>query len=1040
MNSSALIPKLSQSFSNCTLASSDLDVVRCERVYKNRPRSIYFFRSAPTLPTDEELTRIHQDVVSPSYFQAQDSSRWNHFVVLVADDAGRDSAVFRSRQRKIETDKNYARKLVVFQSELNAFVDRSLTRTEPGAPADSVVNTWIQMLQAAGLAQIQGDTPRAQLVRDIRAGKINPETSPVAIRTVVAEPSAKDPEAHFIKTFEIRRFDTRKISGTFELGRVNLLRGPNGSGKTSLFEAIEHFLCGATYRSGGQSEELDAIATFPDGKPIRYKAQSNAAYQEKDLRWYGRTINRGNRLYEGFARFNFLNTDAAAHFARERDLPDLKDALSMVALGPDAAHTWNRTGEFEEDISKELATLNNSVAELNSRLETANARLGALQTVSPQVEAQRSILDDALQQLGWPQRRPASNEVEEAEWFKELAVLRVFVEASNRAGGQPSLVAINDAVAQITADLKQLTELDSRGNANVQRANELERRRGAQYQRSNALRRLEKYVRTGFAALRDSEIQCEKLSGELAQRLIAPPDLDLLRQLVTEVGGSDWTQVMFDDVLHQKIVTERQQLESTNRQRVEVEQQLRSAKALVSEIHRLGHQFADARPHATECPMCRTAMGMTELLTRLSQATAQSTPSVEFNTLSQAAADMRAKIDRWIAVQLTSTRLKTATLGAGRVTMKDLIEQSLRDQEALEQLQAQLSQLGSQLAALHKAGFEEQDHASLIARLRSEPDLEQHLDHIDLELVERLVQETDAAAVSLAVEENGLRQEVEAVAVGKSALCQKYRIAVANADETRKLIQTQLDTLTNLRGCLQRLPLSISRRGADDLRNLTANATKALKAVDDLNAQIQKERARNSEIKVLQAQISRDLDLEKKGKAESERLAAALRVLRDLRRNYSLDAGLSNFLMANLDAIQDIFSRIHVPHELRLSSLADFRMERIGSKKSVALTQVSTGQRAALVLSVFFALNLSLREGPPQMLIDDPIAHIDDLNALSFLDFLADVAESGKRQIFFATANEKLANLFQKKMEFLGSDLKIYDMPEARLASPTLPA
>ena len=81
--------------------------------------------------------------------------------------------------------------------------------------------------------------------------------------------------------------------------------------------------------------------------------------------------------------------------------------------------------------------------------------------------------------------------------------------------------------------------------------------------------------------------------------------------------------------------------------------------------------------------------------------------------------------------------------------------------------------------------------------------------------------------------------------------------------------------------------------------------------------------------------------------------------------------------------------------------------------ESVSLTEISTGQRAALMLSVFLTLNLSLRSGPPFMLIDDPIAHIDDLNALSFLDFLADIAETGNRQIFFATANEKLANLFQ---------------------------
>jgi len=54
------------------------------------------------------------------------------------------------------------------------------------------------------------------------------------------------------------------------------------------------------------------------------------------------------------------------------------------------------------------------------------------------------------------------------------------------------------------------------------------------------------------------------------------------------------------------------------------------------------------------------------------------------------------------------------------------------------------------------------------------------------------------------------------------------------------------------------------------------------------------------------------------------------------------------------------------------------------------------------------------------MLIDDPIAHVDDLNCLSFLDYLREVALSGERQIVFATANEKIASLFERKFDFLG--------------------
>lgn len=59
---------------------------------------------------------------------------------------------------------------------------------------------------------------------------------------------------------------------------------------------------------------------------------------------------------------------------------------------------------------------------------------------------------------------------------------------------------------------------------------------------------------------------------------------------------------------------------------------------------------------------------------------------------------------------------------------------------------------------------------------------------------------------------------------------------------------------------------------------------------------------------------------------------------------------------------------------------------------------------------------------PPVILIDDPIAHVDDLNSLSFLDYLREIVLKGGRQVFFATANDKLATLFERKFDFLGSE------------------
>jgi exonuclease SbcC len=55
-------------------------------------------------------------------------------------------------------------------------------------------------------------------------------------------------------------------------------------------------------------------------------------------------------------------------------------------------------------------------------------------------------------------------------------------------------------------------------------------------------------------------------------------------------------------------------------------------------------------------------------------------------------------------------------------------------------------------------------------------------------------------------------------------------------------------------------------------------------------------------------------------------------------------------------------------------------------------------------------------------LIDDPIAHVDDLNSLSFLDYLRELVLMSHKQIYFATANDKLATLFERKFDFLGKD------------------
>jgi chromosome segregation protein len=161
-----------------------------------------------------------------------------------------------------------------------------------------------------------------------------------------------------------------------------------------------------------------------------------------------------------------------------------------------------------------------------------------------------------------------------------------------------------------------------------------------------------------------------------------------------------------------------------------------------------------------------------------------------------------------------------------------------------------------------------------------------------------------------------------------------------------------------------------------------------------------------------------------KHRKEEKALHEAGKLLDDLIENASLENATREALDAIGDQINEVFTRIHSPREYEYVGSPGVLLRTAEGQDPRTLDQVSTGQRAAFALSIFLARNRTAASSPPVLLIDDPIAHIDDLNALSFLDYLRDLAVNSGRQIFFATADTRVASLFSKKFSFLGDRFK----------------
>ena len=164
----------------------------------------------------------------------------------------------------------------------------------------------------------------------------------------------------------------------------------------------------------------------------------------------------------------------------------------------------------------------------------------------------------------------------------------------------------------------------------------------------------------------------------------------------------------------------------------------------------------------------------------------------------------------------------------------------------------------------------------------------------------------------------------------------------------------------------------------------------------------------------------------------AERANVAVATLQDICENDSKEQNLTAALERHSAEITAIFQCLHSPPEFTAVSFAgDLELTR-ASGTPEPLTHISTGQRTALAVSIFLAMNRQLPRGPRLLLFDDPVVHVDDLNALSFLDYLREVTLQGNRQLFFTTANRKLANLFQKKFAFLGDDLRTHSLTRSQ--------
>jgi exonuclease SbcC len=1012
---SQLRERVAEQFKN--VEQVDESIIRYTRKMGDLPFAVYYLDVAGDLPgTSEKLTKYQDRVIGSHYFEGEKSLQWSNYLYFITDRKHLESSQVRQAKELIERDRSYARKFVIAEEELDSVLTPSVVGPREAFPRTNILSMWVERLVEAGLDTAifsSDDLPRRLAV--IESSSSQPATEwKLPGRSVQVKP------APFIRSLHLKTFRNFPVRRIFEFGAVNLIFGANGSGKTSLLEAIELFYCGRNKRNPAPLGNYELIATLADGEDEKaITGRDLQLFRDRNLNWYGQSEVKTNNLYQSFAQFNFLDTDAAVHLA-ESSSTRIEDDLSKLLVGPDASKTWRDIERVNEALDAKLKDLRPLETQLNDELLALDNRLKEASGLQQESDLIRIRLEEMIKRLGWS----GGQDGKEAFAGKLVEALSELVSLARQAA-ELDWTETPVSIDGLTKYCREAKVISEKAEGDIARlevvrknqkrlADAIERDQKAADLANQAKRLIDAGVPNRAAERGKQQSAVATYSGWLAGlnadflSVLSPADLGMTVEACQKAAASKRSAAQ-ESLATSK--AEHSNFSKLHEQSVNLAQELRQVAARILQNN--------SKPD--ECPLCHTQFGPGELAKHMKVGVDEHVEAVGQTLLNQIATQEAAVRDATAGAAASDWLKKfseRANLSAG-VSVRSALAGVEDAKRTLAEARGRLETLNKEVASLESQGLSVAQLEKISAGLR---ELGYPLSEVSLDAADRLL-------LTITEDSTNSSQTIEAGRTEAANLEQSLATILGSAESGIQVLKSafarvreKLATTESILAKLRMFSSSFAWSGGKSVAALAVEADSVRKVAVELQAALGREKqAQASHAESIKRRESLDGEL-KKLRPRIKRLTQAHAALDGLKREYPLEKAMDAALQQNRAAVESIFSHIHSPAEFRGLGPTWTILVRRESGREAKLTEISTGQRAAFALSIFLAQNAQLTVAPPVVLIDDPIAHVDDLNSLSFLDYLRELVLTGRRQIYFATANEKLATLFERKFDFLGSE------------------
>jgi len=945
----------------------------------------------------------------------------------------------------IESNKTYGRKYVFTEEETITFINGIVKTTHEELGAVSPVQEWDRILKEEHLtgcltepysskkveAYLQGDRFDADYMYDDDYAMLR---------------HSSVPHVKWVKSLDTKGYRSFCFNDkVMEFGQINLFYGANGSGKTSVLEAIEYALTCEVRRVKDFKVKLPSDK-FPKLKIYDREAgvhTFNPEFSKQNCKeiervWYGVPVGRTkSNLNENFNRFNAFDSEAAYKFIHETDNSEDSYAAMFgnLMFGESVVDHEKKWQRFKK-------AFNDRYSELREELSSARymADMYAQLLAQKGEESKSEEIEKALIDLLFATRRALPDEAAQRykKVFEELALVRKYVELFSAYHLEDK--SFSDVSMSVQENKKQ----------NLQCVKEKKDKQDAITRLTEEVGELKKRIfdekeRQSILQDRLNRINVNKRNWSIVQNVLSHTDtIHLVNCLLEELQAIDkelyyiskleqypavvsflkldsYETMPEDDYAEQKMLLDelrnrRSQLENRYN---EVKKELGIKEQQAVELRKIGKTLlSDAK-----CPLCGQEYSSIQQISDLIENSVIVNDAIEkllleIRSLDDQIAGVEKVVEREqliiksmeVLEQLAETIPMIAQSGKNyhklHEYMLSKVVREKRKAEIIEQ-QTALDAQGFSLKNINACREYKASDASYLEYKRVgtgtyEEYLEAQLSDIQAKIT---ASETMLLRLEKQVQTNGQKEELLRNEI------RRIESIIQNLDmEANREIEQAIEIIGGKFNLIAATPIKVWVAKYHSLYDQCELENERLQSQGSVAFEKQQLAEFRATIKRVEPQV--------------ERCAKAVQVFEMMP---SLSSFVEKGIKSNIQQISKFFKWMHHSgefEELGIDGEGIYAIRGLNHEK-IRTYQMSTGQRSTIAMSVMFALHMAAPDAPQFLLLDEPLATMDDTQVLNVLDILKSMAEQGT-QIFFTTANGIMINLFKECFKNTTFDYKEY--------------